>query len=361
MSRRTTGRRPGGRATLSDVAAAAGVSPSTASLAFSGAGPVAPATRERVLAAAASLGWTGPDPTAVSLRRGRSGVVGVVVGERLRDAFRDPYVVTMLDGLVDALAAEGLAILLLPLTREGAVGPAEQYRSAPMDALVFATGGLPSDPALAVATSRGLPVVAVEGPDAPGASLVRIDDREGTRQVVRHLLGLGHRRLAVVSMPWRLDGSEGPLLDGRRALPGFADTSNRLAGVLDEVTPVCVWECPSNAVESGYAAARRVLAGAPGERPTAVVAQSDVLAAGVVQACADLGLQVPEDVSVVGFDGVSIPWLAPHELTTLVQPVREKALRTAEAVLARLGGGARTDTTLEVELRQGSTSGPPPG
>ncbi len=360
MPAHPNGRRPGGRATLSDVAAAAGVSPSTASLAFSGAGPVAEATRERVMSAARELGYAGPDPTAASLRRGRSGVVGVVVGERLRDAFRDPYVVTMLDGLVDVLAGEGLAILLLPMTHDVSAPPAEQYRAAAMDALVFATGGLADDPALAVATGRGLPVVAVEGPDVPEASMVRIDDREGTAAAVRHLMGLGHRDVAVVTMPWRLDGQEGLLAPARRADGGFADNVNRLDGVHDVLTPVAVWETPANAVEQGRTAGLTLLQGPAATRPTAVVAQSDVLAAGVVQACGELGLRVPEDVSVVGFDGVSIPWLAPHELTTLVQPVVDKARRTAEAVLARLAGGGRTDTTLQVRLRLGTTTGPAP-
>ncbi len=353
-------RRPGARATLADVAAAAGVSRSTASLAFSGSGPVAGATRERVLTAARDLGYAGPDPTAASLRRGRSGVVGVVVGERLRDAFRDPYVVTMLDGLVDVLAGEGLAILLLPMTHDVSGPAAEQYRVAAMDALVFATGGLPDDPALAVAAGRGLPVVAVEGPEAPGASMVRVDDREGTARAVRHLLDLGHRDVAVVTMPWRLDGSEGPLGERRRRPGGFADHVNRLRGVLDVTEPAVVWECPANAVEQGRAAALQLLGGSASTRPTAVVAQSDVLAAGVLEACATLGLRVPQDVSVVGFDGVALPWLAPHVLTTLVQPVVDKARRTAEAVLARLAGGGPTDTTLQVDLRVGTTTGPPP-
>lgn len=360
MTRRSPEDRRGSRATLGDVAAAAGVSRSTASLAFSGAGPVAAATRERVLQAARELGWTGPDPAAVSLRRGRSGVVGVVVGERLRDAFRDPYVVLVLDGLVDALAAHGLAILLLPLTRDGGTGPAEQFRTVPMDAVVFATGGLPSDPALEAIRARGVPVVAVEGPDVPEASLVRIDDREGTAQAVRHLVDLGHRDVAVVTMPWRLDGTEGPLGVARRRLEGFADNVNRLQGVLDVLEPVVVWETPANAVECGRAAALRLLDVPAASRPTAVVAQSDVLAAGAVQACTELGLRVPEDVSVVGYDGVEVPGLAPHELTTLVQPVREKALATATAVMDRLAGGGRTETTLTCGLRLGTTTGPPP-
>lgn len=353
-------RRASGRATLSDVAAAAGVSPSTASLAFSGAGPVAPATRERVHAAALALGYAGPDPTAVSLRRGRSGVVGVVVGERLRDAFRDPYVVALLDGLVDELAGAGLAILLLPLTHDLDGPPAEQYRTSPMDAAVFATGGLPGDPALAVLTGRGVPVVSVEGPDSAHASVVRVDDRAGTADAVRHLLALGHRDVALVTMPLRLDGVGGPMGADRRAAGGFADTVNRLDGACDVLEPVAVWETPGNTVENGREAARRLLDVPAAGRPTAVLAQSDVLAAGVVQACDDLGLRVPEDVSVVGFDGVDVPWLLPRRLTTVVQPVEAKARAAAAMVLARLAGGGPEERTLQVRLRPGTTTGPAP-
>ncbi|MFC3688494.1 substrate-binding domain-containing protein [Aquipuribacter hungaricus] len=360
MARTPSAGRPPGRATLSDVAAAAGVSPSTASLAFSGAGPVAPATRERVLAAAADLGYSGPDPTAVSLRRGRSGVVGVVVGERLRDAFRDPYVVGLLDGLVDELAGAGLAILLLPMTHDLGAPPAEQYRTASMDAVVFATGGLREDPALAVLTRRRLPLVAVEGPDVPEASVVRVDDRRGSADAVRLLVDLGHRDVAVATMPLRHDGHGGLLDAARRAGGGYADATNRLDGVHDVLRPVAVWETTANAVEQGREAGHRLLAGAAADRPTAVVAQSDVLAAGVLQACAELGLRVPEDVSVVGFDGVAVPWLLPHRLTTLVQPVDLKARTAAEMLLARLAGGGREDRTLAVELRTGTTTGPVP-
>ncbi len=357
MTGRDAGRRATGRPTLKDVASAAHVSPSTASLAFSGAGPVAATTRQRVLAAAAALGYAGPDPTAASLRRGRSGVVGVVVGERLRDAFRDPYVVALLDGLVDELAGAGLAILLLPMTHDLHAPPAEQYRTAPMDAAVFATGGLPEDPALAVLTDRGVPVVAVEGPDGAQTSVVRVDDRAGTADAVRHLVGLGHRHVAVATMPLRLDGVSGWLGPDRRSGGGFTDTVNRLDGVYDVIRPASVWETAGNTVERGREAGHRLLdvpAGQP--RPSAVLAQSDVLAAGVVQACGDLGLRVPEDVSVVGFDGVSIPWLAPHRLTTVVQPVEQKARAAAGMVLDRLAGGVPRERTLHVRLRPGTTT-----
>src|SRR5690606_15191475 len=101
------------RPTLAQVAELAGVSRSTASIAFSGSGPVSDATREKVHAAARSLGYGGPDPMARSLRRGRSGIVGVVIEESLSDAFRDPVNAAMLDGLADETGEMGSGLLLL--------------------------------------------------------------------------------------------------------------------------------------------------------------------------------------------------------------------------------------------------------
>src|SRR5882757_9949610 len=101
------------RPTLAGVAARAGVSGSTASLVFSGAGPVSVATRERVLAAAAELDYAGPDPTARSLRRGRSGVIGVVTEDSLAEAFRDPVNLALLDGVGEQLADERFGLLVI--------------------------------------------------------------------------------------------------------------------------------------------------------------------------------------------------------------------------------------------------------
>ena len=124
------------RPTLADVAAKAGVSASTASLAFSGSGPVSDATKERVLAAASALGYAGPDPRARSLRRGRSGIVGVVLEERVRAAFLDPVKIQMLDGITEGIAPLGAGLLLLTDTGE-AGGNAVGIESAPVDAVVL--------------------------------------------------------------------------------------------------------------------------------------------------------------------------------------------------------------------------------
>ena len=136
------------RATLSTVAARAGVSPSTASLAFAGSPRVAPATVERVLRAADELGYAGPNPVAASLRTGRSGVVGAVVGERLLYAFRDPVAVQLLDGLTEELGTLGVGLLLLAGDSMRSGPTPAQLARLPLDAAVFATCGLEDDPAL---------------------------------------------------------------------------------------------------------------------------------------------------------------------------------------------------------------------
>jgi DNA-binding LacI/PurR family transcriptional regulator len=347
-----------GRPTLAAVAAHAGVSPSTASLAFAGSPRVTAPTRDRVLAAAADLGYAGPDPLAASLRRGRSGVIGAFVGERLLYAFRDPVAVQLLDGITEVLGSHGVGLLLLA----GDTGrPAtEQIARIPLDAAIFATCGLEDDPALDQLRARGVPVVGVEGPVLDGVVLIDIDDRGGTRELARHLHGLGHRRVATVAMPLRLDGTRGPLDTARRSRVHYRDVRHRLEGVEDVFGPVPAFETASNAVNEGVRAGRVLLDGPADRRPTAVLAQSDVLAAGVLQAAAELGLRVPADVSVAGFDGADLPWLGATVLTTVVQPTDEKGRTAARAAMALVEGERPSDVLLPVTLRVGTTTGPPP-
>jgi DNA-binding LacI/PurR family transcriptional regulator len=344
------------RPTLAAVAARAGVSPSTASLAFAGSPKVVPATRDRVLAAAAELGYAGPDPLAASLRRGRSGVVGAFIGERLLYAFRDPVALQLLDGISEVLGSHDVGLLLLA----GEVGrpSTTQIARIPLDAAIFATCGLEDDPALDQLLARGVPVVAVEGPDVDGVVLIDIDDRNGTRDLARHLYVLGHRRVEIVAMPLRLDGTRGPVTPERRGRAHYRDVRHRIEGVEDVFGPVPVYETPSNAVDEGAAAARLLLDVVPDRRPTALIAQSDVLAAGVLQAAAELGLQVPGELSVVGFDGADLPWLAPTRLTTIVQPSDEKGRAAARAAMDLVAGQAPEGLLLPVTLRIGTTSGP---
>lgn len=349
------------RPTLADVAGAAGVSVSTASLAFSGAGPIAAETRGRVLAAATALGYAGPNPLGRSLRSGRSGIVAVVIGDQLRRSFRDPVSVQVLDGLVGTLGTMGLGVLLIPATpaADDALGLDPLLASAPMDVAVLIWGARTGDPVLAALRQRGVPIVIGEGPEIEGVPVVGIADRRGSADLVRHLVDLGHRRIATVTLPFGGERRCGVVDADRMALLDWTPTQHRLDGFADAgVVPAVVVESAASLVEEGQAAGRLALAGP--DRPTAVVAQSDLLAAGVMLAAREMGLRVPEDVSVAGFDGLDLPWLGPDVLTTVAQPLAAKGEAIGHAVAAVLAGESPGPVQLDVELRVGTTTGPPP-
>lgn len=347
------------RPTLRDVADRAGVSVSTASLVFSGKGPVAAATAQRVRAAAAQVGFTGPNPLASSLRQGRAGVVGVIVEGRVRQAFRDPFAITVLDGLSEVLDTVPTGMLLVgqPDTNPAAVVP--QLSGLALDAVVFLLCGPGHNPAVDHLAARGIPMVGTGVPGDRRVVQVRIDERGAAAEISRHVRRLGHRRVATVTMPLSAEAVAGPVT--RADLPGAnAVSAARLAGFRDVfgARSPAVQTADGSSVEGGLAAGRLLLDVPAPERPTAIVAQSDVIAAGVVLAAEELGLDVPGDLSVTGFDGVDLPWL-PHRLTTIDQQGHAKGVRIGEIVRRTLAGTRPRSVTLAAGLREGTTTAPP--
>lgn len=344
------------RATIADVAREAGVSPSTASVVFSGKTPVSDATRRRVLDAASALGYTGPDPRAASLRRGRSGIVGVVFEEHLGTAFLDPVKTLMMDGLSDGVASLGAGLLLLRDHDPTESGTAASLMTAPLDAavLIGCSGHLRES--LDAVKARGIPVVVVEGDAGDDIPRIGLDNREAQRQAASHLRALGHRRVAVVTLPARGGWEAGWLLDGTAITIDV--TRERLAGALEVYPDAPAYAAAGSFIDEGLAAGRAIFAD-PASRPTAVIAQSDLLAAGVIRAAEEAGLRVPDDVSVTGFDGIVVDGLAPYELTTLVQPATEKGRAAGQAVTAMLDGGDAASIRFTCEFREGNTTAPP--
>jgi DNA-binding LacI/PurR family transcriptional regulator len=352
MSRHDSGTR---RATISDVARQAGVSPSTASVVFSGKTPVSEATRRRVLDAAASLGYTGPDPRAASLRRGRSGIVGVVFEEHLGTAFLDPVKTLMMDGLTDAVTPLGAGLLLLRDHEPTGSGPS--LTTAPLDAAVLiGCSGLLRQ-SLEAVRARGIPVVVIEGDAGDDVPRIELDNREAQRQAASHLRALGHRHVAVAALPARSGWQRGWLTDDTAI--AIEVTRDRLAGALDVFPDAPAFAAAGSFIAEGVEAGR-VLFADPDRRPTAVIAQSDLLAAGVIRAAEEAGLRVPEDVSVTGFDGIVVDGLSPYELTTLVQPAADKGRAAGAAVAAMLEGSPAASIRFTCEFREGNTTGPAP-
>lgn len=346
------------RATLADVARKAGVSPSTVSLTFSGSGPVSPATRERVLAAAAELGYSGPDPLARSLRRGASGVVGVLTGGDLASHFRDPVAIRTLDGIADALGAHDLGMLLIRVNHTGE-GLELAARTA-MDAAIMLRSVDEREEIVQTLHRRGTPVVLMESIQ-PDSAAVTVDDEGGMTQLARKVRSLGHERVAVATLPWAPGGRSGERgpeeVDPGLASYGF--TRRRLRGVLaGGIDPIAVYETRGSLVEEGFEAAKVLLSGP--QRPTAIMAFSDLLAAGVVLAARELGISVPQELSVTGFDGIDLPWLAPNVLESVEQPVLRKGQLAGEAAVSLMRGGEANVVRLEVWPRPGTTLGPAP-
>ncbi len=353
------------RVTLQSIADLVGVSRTTVSNAYSRPDQLNPKLRERILRVADELGYCGPDPAARTLRSGHAGAVGVLLGESLAYAFTDPAAMRFLEGVGQVGDRAGIGLLLLPApSREGGGPRAGAVQAAVADG--FLLYSMPDDAAAVRAVvARRLPTVAVDEPRLPGVSFVGIDDRAAARGVAEHLLGLGHRRFAVITFRLAADGYNGPAGPERQAAATYSITKARLDGYADALRAaglrwedVQVEERTPNSVAGGVDAARALLAG-PG-RPTAILATSDVLAIGAMRAAGEAGLPVPEAVSVAGFDDTPDAALVTPALTTVRQPLLDKGVVAGRLLLEPEPGTQVEEVLLPTQLAVRASTGPPP-
>jgi len=311
------------------VAARAGVSQATVSRALRDHPGVSPATRARVRQAAAELGYA-PSAYAAALARGRSNAIGVVAPWISRWFFA-----TVLEGVHEVVADRGYEMLLYPL------GPADGTAAARLDALglhkrVDGVLGVALPHELRAGSLRRVPIVTV-GTATPGMPVVQVDDTEVGYLATRHLLELGHRRIAFLG----LDPDD---------VYGFKVAADRYAGycaALRQATLVpdpALVETTGFEVESGEAALEELLGRAgwdPSRLPTAVVAVSDEVAMGVIYAARHRGIRVPADLSVIGVDNHDMARL--FDLTTVAQPVAEQGRIAAEMLFELIRTGLPPD------------------
>ena len=181
--------------TLKTIADRLNVSVTSVSNAFNRPDQLSPLLRDRILATAAELGYAGPDPRAMALRGNRVGAIALV-GKALPAAFTDPASLLMLGGIAEACDEAGVALVLIPFSDHGG-GPDDILRSVVVDGVVAHCDAL--DPARrGIIADRGLPLVVLDGQSVGDEPSVVIDDEGGARAAARHLLELGHERLAVV-------------------------------------------------------------------------------------------------------------------------------------------------------------------
>lgn len=310
------------KASIRDVARLAGVAPSTVSRSLTGSSYVSADTRERIRRAIAELGYLPPERTG-----GRTRTVAVLA--RFPSAW---FFAEAIAGIEQVLRSGGCELVLHNIGDPE--GRRHVVESLPMrdgpgrpDGLIVVSSSF-TERELGSLRRLDVPVVVVGG-TFPGAPRVGIDDRAAAATAVRHLVGLGHRDIGLVSFdPDDTVGQE--------------TTRARHAGFADALAEAGLSERPEWVVATGYdgaAGARAVerLLSLPA-LPTALLVMSDEMALGVLRTLRRAGVDVPGRISVVGFDDQPVAEFA--ELTTIAQPAREQGERAAELLLAALGGGA---------------------
>ena len=329
-------RRPAGRPSLATVAERLGVSTATVSNAFNRPGMVSATLRDRVLAEAARQGYTGPDPAARQLSRGRTDTLGLLFTGELSFAFGDPAAVGFVEGLAQSCQTAELNLLLIAADaahhRPAAVG------NAVVDGFVVYSVS-PTDPHLRQILDRRLPTVVVDSPrDATGVDWVGSDDRAGGRSIGEYLTGLGHRRIGAIGAGPPESPIAGTADDTWAAGPDGVHRE-RLLGLQDAVRAVGIDDLPvelrpTNTMAAGRQAAATLL----DRRPdlTAVVALTDLTALGALDLARDRDVPVPGRLSVTGYD--DIPRAAAAGLTTVSQPLVDKGRIAGELYLSHRAG-----------------------
>ena len=330
--KRAGGGRPGRGVTLADVARALQVSKATVSNAYNRPDQLSARLRERILTEAGRLGYPGPDPIAATFSRRRAGAIGLVFDDPLTFALTDPAEALFATGIGEVCERAGVGLVLIPRGTGN-----DLVQRALVDGFICHCD-LDGDGRIDTAIGRDLPVVVVDGPVRPDAGHIGIDDRAAAATAARHLVELGHRRIAVLASPLHPDGRNGRANLARQQTAQLHVMRERLAGYRAGLTAggidwddVPVVECAPYGREAGHRAAADLLAGP--DRPTALLAASDEIALGALRAAADRGLAVPEHLSVVGFDDAPpAAWSSPT-LTTIHQPHRDKGQAAAEQLL----------------------------
>jgi len=337
------------RARIADVAREAGVSKSAVSFAFNQPSRLRPETAQRIREVAARLGYR-THPVARMLSAGVTATLGIVTPQPLDRAFANPFFALFTQGVARVAEEAGFALQFIsPL--EGSLDRA--LGRATVDGILIIGVG-DRHPEIDALRRTSLPVVVVDAPPWLDRSALAVDDEGGARAAARHLVSLGHRQVLIVSMEPPSLGSEVRESVMARRLRGYRGELVS-AGSDAEASPwVVVAPASFEGGEAVFLAAWQ-----DGRRPTGVLAMSDVSAIGVIRAARSVGLSVPRDLSVVGFDDLPFTAFTDPPLTTVHQPVEVKGEEAARMLLqgiADAGSAPRRQVLATGLVIRGSTA-----
>ena len=340
------------RPRIADVAREAGVSKTAVSFAFNSPDRLAPETASRIREVAEHLGYR-PNPVARMLTQRQTMTIGVLTPQALSVIFSNPFFGAFSEGVAVAAEEHGYALhFISPL--HGSL--ARAMSRATVDGVV-AIGLSDGHPEVEQIRRAHVPIVLVDSTALPEHGSVEVDDVGGARAAAEHIVSLGHRDVLVLGVEPPAPG--GPDPDGvtGRRLRGYREAFAAAGAHIDDDR---VMVGPAS-IDGGIAILNR--AWEDGLRPTAVLAMSDAMAIGAMRALRDMRLDIPGDVSVVGFDDID---LAPHvdpPLTTVHQPIRrkgEEAVRLLLSVVERRDLAKPEHRRLETRLIVRASTGPVP-
>ena len=334
------------RVTIQDIAKLTGYSKTAVSFAFNSPSRISKEAVERIQEAARELGYI-PDPMARNFSLGRHMAIGFLVPQSISVALGNPYLQTVMRSIASVCEENGYMLTLIPPLHESVT---EAVKNATVDGII--TMGLSVEKGVVdILRRRMLSVVSIDGTGDDGLPSVSIDDEGAAELQMRKVLELGHRRIAVISLPSAAYSRESrehrPYLTERRmlgyekALGCFGMSLSDLAVVQTDAT-----------FQSGYRAAMEIA----GEmRPTCIVSMSDIVALGAWRAVREMGLRVPEDISIMGFDGIDD--YTSKELSTVVQSAEDKGRISASLLFSLIGGKEEGGMTVKVpfSFREGKT------
>lgn len=332
--------------TMRQIATIAKVSIGTVSHVINDTATVRPKLRERVLEAIRSLGYQ-PSALAQGLRRKRTNMLGMIIPD-----ITNPFFPGVVRGAEDVAYRSSYRIILCNADNDADkessyVRELRSYQVAGL--LIIPSGGVDIAAHLRTYTSASVPVVCIDRvPEGWKGDAVLVANENGAYEGTRHLIEMGHRRLAVITGPLKLTNAAERLKGFKRALD-----EARL-----KIDPEFVQEARFDAA-SGYQSAMRILRMLP--RPTAIFACNDLMAFGVLQAVRELNIRCPKDLSILSFDSLEFTKLTAPPLTSIYQPGYQVGATAARLLLQRIDGTqvAPKRLLLPTELMRRESVGPP--
>jgi DNA-binding LacI/PurR family transcriptional regulator len=331
------------KVTINDIARAAGVSKTAVSFAFNDPSQLAPATVHHILEVAERLGYT-PDPIARSMTTKRTNALGLLLPQDIASAMANPFFTQFIRGIGKVCGRAGMSLMLVP-PLWGSILKAIPH--ATVDGFIVV--GLEVDCGeVQLLRRRHIPFVMVDSEAPEDVPAINVDDRSGARAAMAHVLEQGHRRIAIFCIQSGKDGRIEEYTGTPAArLAGYREALAAYGIALDDpeiriVEAASTWEGGQAAFEQVWDAAHP---------PTAIVAMSDIVAIGAMDAARACRVRLPEQLSVVGFDDLPDARRMRPALTTVRQPTDEKGQLAADTLVVALAErGAAVHHLLPTEL-----------